>query len=166
MPSLATAGRTAFTRKICSGVWTPIHNLLKFRMEYRLRRHDGEHRWIFDIGLPRYTQEGSFAGYIGSCVDITERMRAEESRFRHAAIVESSEDAIITKNLDTVIVSWNAGAQHLFGYTEAEAIGQSITILIPRELRDEENTILEKLRAGGRIEHYETTRVTKAGGTG
>jgi PAS domain S-box-containing protein len=63
-------------------------------------------------------------------------------------------------------VSWNAGAQHLFGYTEAEAIGQSITILIPRELRDEENTILEKLRAGGRIEHYETTRVTKAGGAG
>jgi PAS domain-containing protein len=96
MPSLATAGRTAFTRKICSGVWTPIHNLLKFRMEYRLRRHDGEHRWIFDIGVPRYTQEGSFAGYIGSCVDITERMRAEEARFRQAAIVESSEDAIIT----------------------------------------------------------------------
>jgi PAS domain S-box-containing protein len=65
-----------------------------FEMEYRLQRHDGEYRWIFDIGVPRYTQEGSFAGYIGSCVDVTERKRAEQSRFRHAAIVESSEDAI------------------------------------------------------------------------
>lgn len=60
-------------------------------------------------------------------------------------------------------MSRNAGAQHLFGYTEAEAIRHPITILIPPELRDEENTILEKLRAGGRIEHYETTRVTKVG---
>jgi PAS domain S-box-containing protein len=135
----------------------------KFKMEYRLRRHDGEHRWIFDIGVPRYTQEGSFAGYIGSCIDITERMRAEEARFRHAAIVESTEDAIISKNLDAVIVSWNAGAQRIFGYTESEAVGQPITILIPPELWDEENQILERLKAGGRIEHYETTRVTKAG---
>jgi PAS domain S-box-containing protein len=132
-------------------------------MEYRLRRNDGEYRWILDTGVPRFNLNGSFAGYIGSCLDITERMRAEEARFRHAAIVESSEDAIISKNLDTVIVSWNAGAQRLFGYTEAEAIGQPITILIPPELRDEENMILEQLRAGERIEHYETTRVTKAG---
>jgi PAS domain S-box-containing protein len=135
----------------------------KFKMEYRLRRHDGEHRWVFDIGVPRYTQEGSFAGYIGSCIDITERMRAEEARFRHAAIVESTEDAIISKNLDAVIVNWNAGAQRIFGYTESEAVGQPITILIPPELWDEENQILERLKAGGRIEHYETTRVTKAG---
>jgi PAS domain S-box-containing protein len=135
----------------------------EFRMEYRLRRQDGEHRWIFDIGVPRYTQEGLFAGYIGSCIDVTDRKRAEEARFRHAAIVESSEGAIISKNLDAVITSWNAGAERMFGYTESEAIGQPITILVPPELRDEENTILEKLRAGGRIEHYETTRVTKAG---
>jgi PAS domain S-box-containing protein len=54
----------------------------EFRMEYRLRRHDGEHRWIFDIGVPRYTQESSFAGYIGSCIDVTDRKRAEEARFQ------------------------------------------------------------------------------------
>jgi PAS domain S-box-containing protein len=134
-----------------------------FEMEYRLQRHDGEYRWIFDIGVPRYGRDGSFAGYIGSCVDVTERKRAEEARFRHAAIVESSEDAIISKNLDAVITSWNSGAERIFGYTESEAVGQRITILIPPELRDEENTILETLRAGRRIEHYETTRVTKAG---
>src|SRR5215469_14295804 len=95
--------------------------------------------------------------------DISEKKTAEETRFRHAAIVESSEDAIICKNLDAVIVSWNAGAQHIFGCTEAEAVGQPISILIPPELRHEENQILERLRAGGHIEHYETTRVTKEG---
>jgi PAS domain S-box-containing protein len=95
--------------------------------------------------------------------DITERKLVEESRFRLAAIVESSEDAIISKSLDAVIVSWNAGAQHTFGYTEQEAVGRPITILIPSELREEENKILERLRVGECINHYETVRVTKAG---
>jgi PAS domain S-box-containing protein len=135
----------------------------KFRMEYRLRRHDGEYRWIFDIGVPRFNQDHSFAGYIGSCIDVTERKLAEDARFRHAAVVESSEDAIISKNLDAVVTSWNAGAERMFGYTEAEVVGQPISILIPHELLDEENNNLERLRAGGRIEHYETVRITKAG---
>ena len=68
--------------------------------------------------------------------DITEMKTAEEARFWHAAIVGLSQDAIISKNLDAVIVSWNAGAERIFGYTEAEAVGQPITILIPPELRD------------------------------
>jgi PAS domain S-box-containing protein len=135
----------------------------KFRMEYRLRRDDGEYRSILDIGVPRYTQEGSFAGYIGSCIDITERMRAEEARFRHAAIIESSQDAIASGTLDGIIVSWNAGAQRMYGYTEEEAIGKPITILVPPELPDEQKKILETLKAGGRIEHFETVRVTKTG---
>lgn len=91
------------------------------------------------------------------------RKRAQETRFRYAAIVESSEDAIISKSLDGTILSWNAGAQRLFGFTEAEAIGQPNTILIPSELRDEEKVILQKLAAGERIEHFETLRVTKRG---
>jgi len=95
--------------------------------------------------------------------DITERKLVEQNRSRLAAIVESSEDAIISKNLDAVIVSWNAGAQHIFGYTEQEAIGRPIMTLIPSELREEEIKILERLRAGERVDHYETVRVTKAG---
>ena len=134
-----------------------------FEMEYRLRRYDGEYRWIFDVGVPRYSPDGVFAGYIGSCIDVTERKRAEETRFRHAAIIESSEDAIITKNLDAVIVSWNAGAQRLFGYTEDEALGQPITILIPPDLLDEENAIIQSLKSGERVEHYETVRITRTG---
>src|ERR1700751_10827 len=94
--------------------------------------------------------------------DITEKKTAEESRFRHAAIVESSEDAIASGTLDGIIVSWNTGAQHMYGYTEAEAVGKPITILLPPELRDEEKKILETLRAEEYIEHFETIRVTKS----
>jgi PAS domain S-box-containing protein len=106
---------------------------------------------------------GTIVGFSGIARDITERKRAEEVRFRHASIVESSEDAIISKNLDGVITGWNAGAERMFGYTESEALGQPIAILIPRQLQDEENKILETLKAGKRIGHYETIRLTKAG---
>lgn len=80
-----------------------------------------------------------------------------------AAIVESSDDAIVSKTLDGIITSWNGGAQRLFGYTPEEAIGQPITMLIPDDRQDEEVMILTRLRRGERIEHYETIRVTKEG---
>jgi len=95
--------------------------------------------------------------------DITQRKLMDEARLQLAAIVESSDDAIISKTLNGTITSWNAGAQHIFGYTEEEAVGQPISILIPPDLLNEENGILETLRAGKRIEHYETVRVTRAG---
>ena len=85
--------------------------------------------------------------------DITDKKQAEDAGFRHAAIIESSDDAIVSGTLEGVIVSWNPGAEKIYGYTEAEAVGQSITMLVPPESPDEENKILETLRAGGRIEH-------------
>ena len=88
---------------------------------------------------------------------------AMEARLRLATIVESSDDAIISKDLEGIIVSWNRGAQRIFGFTEAEAVGQPITIIIPPELQEEENKILQRLWAGESIEHYETIRVTKEG---
>lgn len=91
------------------------------------------------------------------------RKRARDSQFRYAAIVESSNDAIVSKNLDGVILSWNAAAERLFGHSESEAVGQSIMILVPPELHDEERYLLRRLRAGEHVEHYETVRVTKGG---
>jgi PAS domain S-box-containing protein len=133
-----------------------------FRMEYQLRHADGGYRWLFEHGIPRYS-DGGFAGYVGSCVDITERKTTEEAQFRLAAIVESSDDAIISKDLDGTITSWNRGAQRIFEYTAEEAVGKPITLIIPRELHDEEGEILRRLRRGERIEHFETVRVTKTG---
>jgi len=88
---------------------------------------------------------------------------AEQSNALLAAIVESSDDAIISKTLDGIITSWNGGARRLFGYTSAEAIGRPITMLIPEDRQDEEVMILSRLRKGERIEHYETVRVAKDG---
>ena len=82
---------------------------------------------------------------------------------RLAAVVESSDDAIVTKNLDGIITSWNPAAERMFGYTAAEAIGQSIRMLIPAELQGEEDTVLAKIRAGEAIDHYETIRQRKDG---
>lgn len=91
------------------------------------------------------------------------RKRARDSQFRYAAIVESSHDAIVSKNLDGIIQSWNAAAERLFGYSESEAVGQSIMMMVPPELHEEEDYLRRRLRAGERVEHYETIRVAKGG---
>jgi PAS domain S-box-containing protein len=101
-------------------------------------------------------------GVLAVGAGFTDVTRAEEIRLRYAAIVESSDDGIIAKTLDGVISAWNAAAERMFGYTEHEAIGQPITMIIPPELHDDERDILRRLRAGERLEHYETVRVTKA----
>jgi two-component system CheB/CheR fusion protein len=93
------------------------------------------------------------------------RRRAQEERFSSQlrAIVESSEDAIISKDLQGVILSWNRGAEQIFGYTTEEAIGQSIKMLLPPDRAYEESDIMERIRAGGRVKHFETVRVRKDG---
>jgi PAS domain S-box-containing protein len=82
---------------------------------------------------------------------------------RFAAIVEFSDDAIISKDLNGIITSWNPGAERLFGYAPSEVIGRSITVLIPLERQDEEPGILERIRRGERVDHYETVRRRKDG---
>src|SRR5260370_16212784 len=96
-------------------------------------------------------------------VDITDRKRAEEARYRLAAIVESSDDAIVTKSLDGTITSWNKGAERIFGYSAEEIIGCPITMLAAPGSSDDPLGILERIRQGERVEHYETLRRTKDG---
>jgi PAS domain S-box-containing protein len=95
--------------------------------------------------------------------DIRTRRQADDARLRLAAIVESSEDAIISKNLDSVITSWNAGAERMFGYKPEEIVGQSVMRLMPRDLYREEPEIIRRLRDGQRIQHFETKRLRKSG---
>lgn len=95
--------------------------------------------------------------------EITERKQAEITNQLLVAIVESSEDAIVSKTLEGIITSWNKGAEHVFGYSAQEAIGKSITMLIPPDRIDEEPAILQRIREGKRVEHYETVRQRKDG---
>ncbi len=87
----------------------------------------------------------------------------ENAQAHLAAIVRASSDAIVSKTLDSIVTSWNAAAERIFGYSEAEMLGQSIRRIIPDHLQAEEDMILAKIAAGERIEHYETVRVRKDG---
>src|SRR5207253_6563712 len=126
-------------------------------------RSDGIRYWANGMVTPLRDHEGNLRGFVKVARDQTERKLAAETRLRLAAIVELSDDAIISKDLTGRITSWNAGAERVFDYTEAEAVGQPVTIIIPTELRKEEENILRRLRAGERIEHFETVRVNKQG---
>lgn len=96
-------------------------------------------------------------------LELVARRSSEQAAQRLAAIVESTDDAILTKNLDGIITSWNQGAEKLFGYTETEAVGMPVVMLIPEERADEEPNILGRIRKGERIDHYETVRRRKDG---
>jgi len=115
-----------------------------------------------EIGLNPIEANGGWFT-LASIIDITERKRAEEIQQRMASLVESADDAIVTKNLDGVIRSWNPGAERLLGYCADDMIGQPITRLIPDDRQDEERMILDHIRSGKRFAHFETVRRRKDG---
>lgn len=110
-----------------------------------------------------HDENGHILGVVLVFRDITERRRAERALATLAAIVESSADAIVSKDLDGHIMTWNVGAERLFGYRQEEVIGKSITLIIPPDRTSEEAAILQHIRNGERVEHYETVRVRKDG---
>lgn len=131
--------------------------------EKRYIRKDGSAVWVSLRVSPVRDKNHELKYFITVVEDITERREAEQAKFRLAAIVESSDDAIISKDLNGIITSWNKAAERLFGYTAEEAIGQHITLIIPADRRNEEVDILSRLRQGQRIDHFETIRQCKAG---
>lgn len=137
---------------------------------FPLRSKDGTYRWFLSRALPFRDASGRITRWYGTNTDITERkeiesaLRQSEERLNLlASIVHSSDDVIVSKTLDGIITSWNTGAERVFGYTAAEAIGQPITIVIPEDRRAEEREILSKIRRGERIDHFETIRHRKNG---
>jgi PAS domain S-box-containing protein len=126
-------------------------------------RPNGERIPFLAYPTPLFDEAGVFVGAANLLVDISGRKSAEAAARQLAAIVESSEDAILTKDLNGVITSWNQGADRLFGYSAEETIGRPVTMLMPPERTDEEPMILDQIRKGQRVEHYETVRRRKDG---
>jgi PAS domain S-box-containing protein len=130
---------------------------------YRNTTTQHPERWTFvkSRSVPDEQGEANYA--ITIIHDITEQKIAEEVRRQLAAIVLSSSDAIIGKTLDGIITSWNAAAEHMYGYTAEEIVGKSITLLFPPDRQEEFSTIMEQIKRGERLDHYETTRLRKDG---
>jgi two-component system CheB/CheR fusion protein len=131
------------------------------RLEVTALRADGTEIFV-ELAITALNRETDpvFTAYLR---DITDRRRGDEASRRLAAIIESSDDAIVSKDLNGTIMSWNAAAERLFGYKAEEIVGQSILRLIPPERQHEEPRILERIRRGDRIDHYETVRQRKDG---
>jgi PAS domain S-box-containing protein len=134
-----------------------------YEAHYRVISRDGQVRWIADRGIILGRRDGKPYQIGGIARDITEREAAEAARKRLAAVVESSDDAIITLDLDGVIETWNAGAERIFQYSAEEAVGKPVSFLRPPEAEDDEAVFRRYIRRGKRIEHYETRRVRKDG---
>jgi len=146
----------------------PMALALKERREVRgmeavAERPDGTRVHFVPYPTPLYDDAGVLVGAVNMLIDISDRKRADMHGQRLASIVESSDDAIVSKDLDGTITSWNRGAERLFGYKAEEIIGKSVTILIPSDRLDEEPQIIERVRRGERIDHYDTVRRRKDG---
>lgn len=124
---------------------------------------DGTERPIDDSAAPIRNERNEVAGVVLVFRDITERYRQEQAVRFLASIVESTDDAIISKSLDGMIQSWNAAAERLFGYTAEQAVGRHISFLIPADRISEEDRIIARLRAGERVDHFETVRLRSDG---
>ncbi|MDF2120575.1 PAS domain S-box protein [Roseiarcaceae bacterium H3SJ34-1] len=126
-------------------------------------RPDGTRVSFLPFPTPIFDADGTLIGGVNMLIDLTERATLNEAAQRLAAIVESSDDAILSKDLNGRITSWNGGAERLFGYTAEEAIGNPVTMLIPLDRHGEETDILARIRRGERVDHYETIRRRKDG---
>lgn len=131
--------------------------------EIIIERPDGTRVNVLPLPIPKFDKSGQLVGGINTLVDVSRHARAYEKQAILAAIVDTSDDAIISKTLQGIITSWNKAAEALFGYTEKEALGKHISMLIPPERIHEEDDIIGNVSKGSSIDHFETIRVAKDG---
>lgn len=132
-------------------------------VEIVIERPDGQMRHIMPHPKPFVNAAGKIIGAVNMLIDITGPENIDERNRYFAAIIQSSDDAIISKTLDGIITSWNNSSERIFGYTSQEMIGTHITRIVPNDRLDEEPKILDRLKRGERIDHFETKRITKDG---
>ncbi|WP_156879228.1 PAS domain S-box protein [Salinimicrobium xinjiangense] len=147
---------------------TPIASLLlkgeqPVKREINMLRPDGTFRTLVSYPRQLLDREGKLRGATNTLIDISEQEKDHLKQATLSAIIKSSDDAIISKNLNGEITSWNPGAQQIFGYTEAEALGKSITMLIPKDRLNEEEEIISNIKKGKKVDHIETIRIDKWG---
>ncbi|HLH12334.1 MAG TPA: PAS domain S-box protein [Methylovirgula sp.] len=165
-----TAMETMVPRRLRGAHWPDLEEFLAAgqaanagnRIEMPILRADGS-EFEAEVSVSASRLENGSMIITGYLRDITEARRAERAAQHLAAIVESSHDAIVSKNLDGIIQTWNHGAERLFGYSAEEAVGKSITLVIPPDRLDEEPEILARIRRGERVDHFETIRRRKDG---
>ena len=143
-------------------VETAVADGVSYEVDFQVLLPDGTSRWIGSRCIVE-TSKGKPSLLRGADIDITKRRLAEESKKNLAAIVESSDDAIMSKTLDGLITSWNAGAERMYGYTAEEIVGQHISVLAPDDLKGEIKGILEQIRNGASLDHLETVRLRQDG---
>jgi PAS domain S-box-containing protein len=143
-----------FNERVCAGA--------KGSLEFDLIGVKGVRHHMETHAVPLRNGDGSVV-QLAVTRDIGERKREQEASQRLSAIVSSSDDAIMSKDLNGIVTSWNTAAEKIFGYTAEEMIGKPITTIIPPELHDDERTILQTIARGEKVDHFETVRVTKSG---
>jgi PAS domain S-box-containing protein len=126
-------------------------------------RPDGTRVCLVNYATPIEDRNGQPIGALNMLADVSERKRSDIEAARLAAIVDGSEDAIVGKNLDGIVTSWNGGATRIFGFTAEEMVGQSIMRIIPDDLQDEEREIVARLMLGERLDHFDTVRLARGG---
>ncbi|MDG2053102.1 MAG: PAS domain-containing sensor histidine kinase [Phycisphaerales bacterium] len=149
--------------RICIDLERVLGSSSHYESTWRLRRKDGEVRWVATWLVPRINRDGESIGMVGSSTDITDQLRAEEATRQLGMIVESSNNAIIGQDLDNRIVSWNHAAQELYGYSQAEAIGQLYKKIVPKDRWNELETINQAALADEGLRDLKTMRIRKDG---
>ncbi|HEY0258186.1 MAG TPA: PAS domain S-box protein [Candidatus Methylacidiphilales bacterium] len=150
-------------REQMAGAMDGDHDVEGHEEEYRIQRPDGEIRWIRSRSYPVRNEQGEIQRHAGIDEDITEVKASEKERSRLAAIVEYSDDALVSMSVDGIIINWNAGAERQYGYTAEEIIGHPMSILFPADRYGEYVEVLKKIKHGQPLSSYETVRQRKDG---